>query len=85
MHREGVIAAIIDQIKASLEERAQETTKSWSSRETLLPMTLLITRDVADRIFLASIMPEVATGVFYLARAVKGLRDAFGPCFQIDG
>jgi hypothetical protein len=85
MHREGVIAAIIDQIKASLEERAQETTKSWSSRETLLPMTVLITRDVADRIFLASIMPEVATGVFYLARAVKGLRNAFGPCFQIGG
>ena len=28
MRREGVIAAIIDQIKASLEESAQETTKS---------------------------------------------------------
>jgi CRISPR-associated protein Cas2 len=32
-------------------------------------MTVVVTRDVADRYrgFLASIMPEVATGVFYVA------------------
>jgi transposase-like protein len=38
-----------------------------------LPMTVVVTRDVADRYrgFLASIMPEVATGVFYFAGAVQ--------------
>jgi CRISPR-associated protein Cas2 len=41
-----------------------------------LPMTVIVTRDVADRYhgFLASIMPEVATGVFTSPDLSRGVR-----------
>jgi CRISPR-associated protein Cas2 len=40
-------------------------------------MTIVVTRDVADRYrgFLASIMPEVATGVFASPELSKGVRE----------
>ncbi len=40
-------------------------------------MTVLITRDVADRFrgFAASIMPEVAPGVFVAAELSRGVRE----------
>jgi len=40
-------------------------------------MTVVVTRDVADRYrgFLASIMPEVATGVFTSPDLSKGVRE----------
>jgi CRISPR-associated protein Cas2 len=42
-----------------------------------MPMTVIVTRDVADRYrgFLASIMPEVATGVFTAPELSKGVRE----------
>jgi CRISPR-associated protein Cas2 len=42
-----------------------------------MPMTVLITRDVADRFrgFAASIMPEVAPGVFVAADLSRGVRE----------
>lgn len=42
-----------------------------------MPMTILVTRDVADRFtgFLASIMPEVAPGVFVAAELSRGVRE----------
>ncbi len=42
-----------------------------------MPMTVVVTRDVADRYrgFLASIMPEVATGVFTSPELSKGVRE----------
>jgi len=42
-----------------------------------MPMTVLITRDVADRFrgFAASIMPEVAPGVFVAAELSRGVRE----------
>ncbi len=42
-----------------------------------MPMTILITRDVADRFrgFAASIMPEVAPGVFVAAELSRGVRE----------
>lgn len=41
-----------------------------------MPMTLLVTRDVADRYrgFLASVMPEVAPGTYVAAEMTKGVR-----------
>jgi CRISPR-associated protein Cas2 len=41
-----------------------------------MPMTLVVTRDVADRYrgFLASIMPEVAPGVYVSPELSKGVR-----------
>jgi CRISPR-associated protein Cas2 len=40
-------------------------------------MTVVVTRDVADRFtgFLASIMPEVAPGVFVAAELSRGVRE----------
>jgi hypothetical protein len=49
-------------------------------------MTVVVTRDVADRYrgFLASIMPEVATGVFYVARAAQRRAGThLGPAFGL--
>jgi CRISPR-associated protein Cas2 len=42
-----------------------------------MPMTLVVTRDVADRYrgFLASIMPEVAQGVYVSPELSAGVRD----------
>ena len=42
-----------------------------------MPMTLLVTRDVADRYrgFLASVMPEVAPGTYVAAEMTKGVRE----------
>jgi len=42
-----------------------------------MPMTLLVTRDVADRYrgFLASVMPEVAPGVYVSPELSKGVRE----------
>ena len=41
-----------------------------------MPMTLVVTRDVADRYrgFLASIMPELAPGVYVAPELSKGVR-----------
>jgi CRISPR-associated protein Cas2 len=41
-----------------------------------MPMTLIVTRDVADRYrgFLASIMPEVAPGIYVASELSKGVR-----------
>lgn len=42
-----------------------------------MPMTVLVTRDVADRFrgFLSSVMPEVAPGVFVAPDLSRGVRD----------
>ena len=42
-----------------------------------MPMTVIITRDVADRYrgFLASVMPEVATGVFTSPELSRSVRE----------
>lgn len=42
-----------------------------------MPMTVVVTRDVADRYrgFLASIMPEVAPGVYVSPELSKGVRE----------
>lgn len=42
-----------------------------------MPMTTIVVRDVADRYrgFLASVMPEVAPGVFVSARLSRGVRE----------
>ena len=42
-----------------------------------MPMTVIVTRDVADRYhgFLVSIMPEVAPGVFTSPELSKGVRE----------
>ena len=42
-----------------------------------MPMTIIVTRDVADRFrgFAASIMPEVAPGVFVAAELSRGVRE----------
>lgn len=42
-----------------------------------MPMTLLVTRDVADRYrgFLASVMPEVAPGTYVADEMTKGVRE----------
>ena len=42
-----------------------------------MPMTVAVIRDVADRYrgFLASIMPEVAPGVFVSAELSRGVRE----------
>lgn len=42
-----------------------------------MPMTVIVTRDVADRYrgFLSSIMPEAAPGVFVAAELSKGVRE----------
>jgi CRISPR-associated protein Cas2 len=42
-----------------------------------MPMTTIVVRDVADRYrgFLASIMPEVAPGVFVSAELSRGVRE----------
>jgi CRISPR-associated protein Cas2 len=42
-----------------------------------MPMTVVVTRDVADRYrgFLASIMPEAAPGVYVAADLSKGVRE----------
>ncbi|NNM74142.1 type I-E CRISPR-associated endoribonuclease Cas2e [Enterovirga aerilata] len=42
-----------------------------------MPMTVVVTRDVADRYrgFLSSIMPEAAPGVFVGAELSKGVRE----------
>jgi CRISPR-associated protein Cas2 len=47
------------------------------ARTTAMPMTVVVVRDVADRYrgFLASIMPEVATGVFTSPEITKGVRE----------
>ena len=42
-----------------------------------MPMTVVVTRDVADRYrgFLASVMPEVAPGVFTSPELSRGVRE----------
>jgi CRISPR-associated protein Cas2 len=42
-----------------------------------MPMTVVITRDVADRYrgFLASMMPEIAPGVFVSPELSRGVRE----------
>lgn len=42
-----------------------------------MPMTMLVTRDVPDRYrgFLASVMPEVAPGVYVAPELSKGVRE----------
>jgi CRISPR-associated protein Cas2 len=42
-----------------------------------MPMTVIVTRDVADRYrgFIASIMPEVAAGVFTAPELSRGVRE----------
>ena len=42
-----------------------------------MPMTVVVTRDVADRYrgFLASVMPEAAPGVYVAAELSKGVRE----------
>ena len=42
-----------------------------------MPMTVVITRDVADRYrgFLASVMPEAAPGVYVAAELSRGVRE----------
>jgi CRISPR-associated protein Cas2 len=42
-----------------------------------MPMTVLVTRDVADRFrgFLSSVMPEVAPGVFVAPALSRGVRE----------
>ena len=42
-----------------------------------MPMTVVVTRDVADRYrgFLASVMPEVAPGVYVSPELSKGVRE----------
>lgn len=42
-----------------------------------MPMTVVVTRDVADRYrgFLASIMPEIAPGMFVAADLTRGVRE----------
>ncbi len=42
-----------------------------------MPMTVVVTRDVADRYrgFLSSVMPEAAPGVFVGAELSKGVRE----------
>lgn len=42
-----------------------------------MPMTVIVTRDVPDRYtgFLASIMPEVSTGVFTAPEMTRGVRE----------
>ena len=42
-----------------------------------MPMTVIVVRDVPDRYrgFLASVMPEVATGVFTSPELTKGVRE----------
>lgn len=42
-----------------------------------MPMTLVVTRDVADRYrgFLSSVMPEVAPGVYVSPELSKGVRE----------
>lgn len=42
-----------------------------------MPMTVVVTRDVADRFrgFLASVMPEVAPGVFVAANLSRAVRE----------
>jgi CRISPR-associated protein Cas2 len=42
-----------------------------------MPMTIVVTRDVADRYrgFLASVMPEVAPGVYVSPELSAGVRD----------
>jgi CRISPR-associated protein Cas2 len=42
-----------------------------------MPMTVIVTRDAPDRYrgFLASVMPEVATGVFTSPELTKGVRE----------
>ena len=42
-----------------------------------MPMTVVITRDVADRYrgFLGSVMPEAAPGVYVAAELSKGVRE----------
>ncbi len=46
-------------------------------RERPMPMTTIVVRDVADRYrgLLASLMPEVAPGVFVSADLSRGVRD----------
>ncbi len=48
-----------------------------------MPMTVVITRDVADRFrgFAASIMPEVAPGVFVAAELSRGVRERMWKVF----
>ena len=42
-----------------------------------MPMTIVVTRDVADRYrgFLASVMPEVAPGVYIAPELSRGVRE----------
>jgi len=42
-----------------------------------MPMTVIVTRDVADRYrgFLASVMPEIATGVYSAPELSRGVRE----------
>lgn len=42
-----------------------------------MPMTVIVVRDVPDRYrgFLASVMPEVATGVFTSPELTRGVRE----------
>lgn len=42
-----------------------------------MPMTVVVTRDVADRYrgFLASLMPEIAPGVFVSPELSRGVRE----------
>ena len=42
-----------------------------------MPMTVIVTRDVADRYrgFLASVMPEVAPGVYIAPELSRGVRE----------
>lgn len=42
-----------------------------------MPMTVIVTRDVADRYrgFLSSIMPEVSTGVFTAPEMTRNVRE----------
>lgn len=42
-----------------------------------MPMTVIVTRDVADRYrgFLASVMPEIGPGVYVAADLSRGVRD----------
>ncbi|AWN47553.1 type I-E CRISPR-associated endoribonuclease Cas2 [Methylobacterium terrae] len=42
-----------------------------------MPMTVVVTRDVADRFrgFLSSVMPEAAPGVFVAAELSRGVRE----------
>jgi CRISPR-associated protein Cas2 len=42
-----------------------------------MPMTVIVTRDVADRFrgFLASVMPEISTGVYSAPELSKAVRE----------